>query len=518
MKKHTLFLILFFISHSNLFCQILNLDSTFDNEGIALLGSDTARSYSFWSTIQADQKIISVGKLNSDIVIYRTNPDGTPDSTFGINGMTITTDGVAFACALQSGGKIVVSGFRVSNDKLFIARYLPTGVIDSTFSNDGMFIKQFFSSDYSAISLIIQPNQKIVAGCRRGNYGFTTGFLIFRLNQSGTLDSTFGDNGVKIIDYGPVIDSPEMHAMINQPDNKILIAGEYNHEFVVARLDADGTLDPGFGNGGKLILSSIDPGFYQWGNTIGLQSSGKIILGLCDEAGQYLFLRLNSNGVLDSTFANNGLFNMTIENTIYFHDELSSIIVTPNDKIIGAGYMYPNTTSVIDSGDIEIICLTKDGILDSTFNGNGIVKTDIGCLFDRSNTILIQSDGKILVSATCGSLFRYINRFALVRYKADFDVGVLDFSNHKNLFLVYPNPVRSDVIIKYSLSNRENISINLYDLTGRLVKTFVSNLTKDSGEHTELFSFDNTISDGNYIISILNKSNIISAIMVSVVH
>ncbi len=493
-----LMLILLLINNSNSFCQIVELDSTFGRDGIVLMGPDTALSQSSWSVIQTDKKIISVGNLSYDIVLYRTNPDGSPDMTFGTNGMTITYDGNAKICELQNDNKIVVGGRRYLVDNFFIARYLATGIIDSSFGNNGFYLMPRGNS--SGVVFIIQPDQKILI-YKTESIQSNLVYALIRLYQNGTLDSTYGNNGTAVINFGGITDVPIIQSLIIQPDNKILISGNFNHQLVVARLDIDGRLDWMFGTGGKAKFSFIKPSFYQWGNTMALQSTGKIVIGLCDEAHQYLFLRLNSNGTLDTTFANNGVFNLTIDNTIYFHNELSSIIITPDDKIIGAGYMFPNTTSYVDSGDIELICLTKDGILDSTSLGNGIVKTNVGCLFDKTNNLLLQSDGKVLVSATCGQYFGFVDRynsFALVRYNADFDVGVLDFSTRKNLFIIYPNPIQSDFTLKYNLSNNENITINLYDFTGRLIKTV---LDEDKNIKTYQVKLNTeSLSSGMYLV------------------
>ena len=89
---------------------------------------------------------------HSDFALARYHPNGTLDTTFGVDGLVITNFGggsAAFAVALQLDGKIVAAGptsdpsidFRAGNFAL--ARYHPNGSLDTTFSGDGLVITDF---------------------------------------------------------------------------------------------------------------------------------------------------------------------------------------------------------------------------------------------------------------------------------------------------------------------------------------------------------------------------------------
>ena len=130
-----------------------------------------------------------------DFVLARYWPNGTLDSTFGGDGTVLTTfgsgrDDHATALALQPDGKIVVAGG--SNGAFALARYLPNGTLDPTFSGDGKVLTDFGGV---ANALAIQPNngRLVVAGwsTARGN----TDFALARYLPNGTLDATFGGDG-----------------------------------------------------------------------------------------------------------------------------------------------------------------------------------------------------------------------------------------------------------------------------------------------------------------------------------
>ncbi|MHC4687194.1 MAG: hypothetical protein ACYTEW_23225, partial [Planctomycetota bacterium] len=87
--------------------------------------------------------------------------------------------------------------------------------------------------------------------------------LVLRYNSDGTLDTTFGTNGVATYDSGNV---DEGRKTILQPDGKIVVSGATfngtDGDVLVLRYNSDGTLDTTFGTNGVATYDSgnVDDG------------------------------------------------------------------------------------------------------------------------------------------------------------------------------------------------------------------------------------------------------------------
>ena len=73
--------------------------------------------------------------------------------------------------------------------------------------------------------------------------------------------------------------------------------------------------------------------------------------------------------------------------------------------------------------------------------------------------------------------------------------------------MVYPNPLDANSILKYELEKDETLSINLYDLSGKLIQTLVSTQKRPKGEHTEVLGIDASLPSGNYLLQLNNGTD-----------
>ena len=159
-----------------------DLDASFGDDGTVLLDfeGDTGGAVA----IQADGKIVVAG----DSTLARFLPNGALDATFGGDG-TVRFDfgsssyDAASAVALQTDGKIVVAGWSEDSSRNYyfaLARYLPNGTLDATFSGDGKVLTNFGSNGWNvAQAVALQADGKIVVG---------GGFALARYLPNGTLD------------------------------------------------------------------------------------------------------------------------------------------------------------------------------------------------------------------------------------------------------------------------------------------------------------------------------------------
>src|SRR4051812_12629800 len=160
-------------------------------------------------------------------------------------------------------------------------RTVPTaGALDTSFDTDGILLRTFGSvRSSSATGLAIQPDGKLVlAG---GNYIAQDNQpgLIARLNADGSPDTTFNGTGFREVALGNTWVA--FRGVALQPDGKILVAGAANvsgnWQVVVARLNADGTMDTSFGGGDGIVFTDISP-VDDNGNALALQPDGKIVV------------------------------------------------------------------------------------------------------------------------------------------------------------------------------------------------------------------------------------------------
>src|SRR2546421_4377407 len=273
-----------------------SLDTSFGDGGIVTTTFPEG-SYAFDVALHADGKIIAAGTVfvnfipgessNTDFALARYNPDGTPDAAFGSGGQ-VSTDFVgmeddAFSVLIQSDGKIVAVGSANSPATYYdfaAVRYLSNGTIDTAFGVAGKVSTDFGDQNFDrAHSAALQPDGRIVAaGFAISQNGGVQNFAVARYTSNGVLDTTFSRDGITQIDFGSCCQSA--YQVLLQSDGKIITVGYPNTEdsdsdFLLARLNPRGSLDPTFGVGGRVRTSFGD--LNGGANGAVLQSDGKIV-------------------------------------------------------------------------------------------------------------------------------------------------------------------------------------------------------------------------------------------------
>jgi len=284
------------------------LDPSFGNGGKVVTSLSTGQDKAYGVAMQPDGKILVAGQVTStltgkDFALVRYNSDGTLDATFGANGVATTdvqlgSDDVAYALALQADGKIVVAGH----------------------SDDG--------TDKDA--------------------------AIVRYNDDGTLDNTFGSNGIVLTDFDDAQQDEIKVVKIHALTGNIIVGGasiisSSVSKPVVARYLSNGTLDDTFNSTGIRLLwiTNLD---YQYLHSIEdliVQTNGKInAVGWRDFPGlswdsDYWACRINSDGTMDNTFSSDGL---NVSNGGFNgHDRGYAMLLKPNNNILMAGGGYIST-------------------------------------------------------------------------------------------------------------------------------------------------------------------------------
>jgi uncharacterized delta-60 repeat protein len=358
---------------------------------------------------------------------------GDLDTSFGTGGQVVTgfaahSQTFATGVAVEPGGKIVAAGttgLNFNSDQNFAAaRYNPDGSLDPTFGGGGTVTTDIGTTTDEGRALAVQPDGKVVVAGISQSVSQIDDVVLVRYNADGSLDSTFGSGGVVRI-VGSSTLAIEINAAAVQPDGKILVAGGVYStiphccvglDFLVARFNADGSLDGSFGAGGEARLP-FPAGRTSDVQALALQPDGKVVV-----AGQSIpadnstpadvaIARLNSDGSPDTSFGAAHTGEVLANRN---DGQASGVAVQADGKLV---------VSAARNADFSVLRFNADGSPDTSFGTAGAVDTDLNAgSNDYPTSLLLQTDGKIIVA---GYGFTSLNDFAVVRYNAD---GTLDTS------------------------------------------------------------------------------------------
>jgi uncharacterized delta-60 repeat protein len=311
----------------------------------------------------------------------------------------------ARSVVVQPDGKILVGGFSgaLTSRDYSVVRLNGDGNLDTTFSGDGKLVLPVGTASDTIHSILLQPDGKIVlAGVSTD--ATTVHASMVRLNADGTLDSSFNGTG-KLVAGQPALSGSQTAFVGNagaiQVDGKILLAAMLNQTSGIERMHADGTVDSSLAAPAGLLLNLL--GEYQSRAGIVLQADGKIIVASEQSNDDVTNLglvvglaRLMPDGTLDPDFHNGAV--TALDPSHYFHG--SDVALQADGKIVVAGYSYDGVQD-----DFYILRLTAAGDLDPAFNNGAPLTMAISEANDSAHAVIIQPDGKILVTGESGSDF-----------------------------------------------------------------------------------------------------------------
>jgi uncharacterized delta-60 repeat protein len=280
---------------------------------------------------------------------------------------------------------------------------------DPSFSGDGKQRTDFGAGFSGATAAVRQGDGKIVAvGTAGGN------FLVARYNLDGSLDPNFsGDGRVQTNFTGA-----DFANDVALQGNKIVVVGLSTANngfgyFALARYNSDGSLDRNFSGDGKQTTL--------WGGSgeggafgAALQSDGKIVaVGTTNIHGShtldFALARYRLNGSLDPSFSGDG--KQTLDLAFGEFAEAHGVAIQADGKIIAVGDSF-------DFAGFALARFNPNGSLDTSFSGDGLQTTDFG-VGAVGRKVALQSDGKIVAVGRAGG------DFALARYNPG---GSLDTS------------------------------------------------------------------------------------------
>ncbi len=342
-----------------------SLDTSFGHGGFASIPTTTMNLFGGQVALQQDGKLVVA----------------TTTSTY------VTTPGTR-----KSPPTTTITGTHLE-----VFRLNPDGSLDTTFGNGGEAVITVPSGNDEATSIaVLASGQIVVAGAANPLLGGPE-FTVVRLTSSGALDPTFGPNGQGYNDLGVIppnspLSSSFVYAMAVDSSGDVLLGGQWyvpstrTRTARVVRYTPGGLLDPTFANQGILdmsgplaTISGVDG--------IAFQPGGRILLsGYISGAGGGV-LALHSDGSIDTTFGTNGTFS---DPSLGVGAHNIPITAQPDGKIL-------LTASDPHSNVMPILRLTSDGAPDPTFGvgGNVLVTPAGGITAGSPEGLVLGPDGKI---------------------------------------------------------------------------------------------------------------------------
>lgn len=513
MKTSTLFSALFILSTTGLFAQPGSLDMGFDGDGkvITAMGSSDETAVSIVE--QPDGKVILAGYSyngsDNDFALARYNTNGSLDNSFSTDGKLIMSigsgDDNAYAVALQPDGKLVVAGLydNGTDIDLVLARLNPNGTPDNSFNSNGIVTASFGSAFDEATAVAIQPDGKIVVA----GWSYIISdydFAVARFNADGSLDNTFSGDGKHTIDFNLTDDLANSMRVL--PNGNILIAGRHyngaDDDFALACLTPQGTLLSGFGSNGR-VITDFGSGGDIANSVFDILENGKIVVAGSAYNGanrDFVLARYNSDGSLDNSFNSVGYVTKALGSS---DDDAHSVCPQPDGKLVLSGCTYNGS-----DWDFALCRYNTDGTIDNTFGTNGVVTTAIGSYQDGVNAAVMVPGGYIFLTgyATNGT----DADFALAKYYLWTPTSVINLSGSANQVWIYPNPIKQEATLEYSLNKEENISVRLLDMQGRVLQTYIDNEKQNMGKHKLTFFLPEGLPSGNYLLTISSLKGLAS--------
>lgn len=359
----------------------------------------------------APEKFVVAGSLDPGYTVFvaRYNLSGNLDATFDGDGLAVRTFtefpsiGNVFVTGGTTSRKITAGGWLQipgSFQRMLLdLRFTENGALDTSFDSDGIATITPGLGCEGQGGMAVNGANRVVHATTGYASATDWGLQVVRLAANGPLDPTFDEDGLRFDNIGIHDSIPGAVAVLS--DDRILAVGStWEGEFVAARYLTNGALDPTFGSGGAVKISSGANSAY--GSAMVLQADGRIVMAGTAGSSQTSSLvvcRLLPDGATDPSFSGDG--RVTVGAGVGWNS-LGGVAIQPDGKILLAGTceMCDDFFCQATYMTVLLMRLNPDGSTDGTFGSGGAVTVP---LFQdaRGRAVALQADGKIVVAGQC---------------------------------------------------------------------------------------------------------------------
>jgi uncharacterized delta-60 repeat protein len=422
----------------------------------------------------------------------------------------------------QPDHKIVVLSsayhFIAKKYKMVVTRLNQNGSIDSAFAINGSYAVNYDNYTIAlAQKLQFQTDNKILVlgliGVPTNNNYATIGSVVARLNIDGSIDSTFNGIGYNIIN-GALSTS-----VFQNSNGNILLPYEQQvsdyYFFRVIRLTAQGDSvycspyifqtynnNTGIGVGLSDIKMDINDNMYVSGNCYSAPNTNDTLV----------IFKIKNNYTLDNGFANSGKAIFTNQYNYARH-----FIDCSNDGNLysaSAAYIvHHDSTGYSLESYIQVVNYFDNGVLNNAFGYNGVyylsIDRPVGYNTDPipyylpgMNKLLIRGAANVVKPSGVGSETFFVARINIDT--VSLILGLIDNPTITQQILAYPNPIQNSTInLSYELTNKQDISIDLYDIKGQLITSLLTKQPRQKGSNIEVLNLPSGLAVGQYILRVV---------------
>ncbi|PNY79597.1 hypothetical protein [Deinococcus koreensis] len=349
--------------------------------------------HSFPTAVTLTGKATGVSDVTKTITVTVRGPAGSLDTTFGAGGVAVNAIGAGedygYAMAIQNDGKVLLAGTAFGTSEDFaVARYTRDGGLDTSFGSGGKVMIDFAGKADIARSVAVQSDGKIVVAGGATNSANEERFGVARLNANGALDTGFGTGG-KVTTSISGSSSDRAQALMIQPDGKIVAGGYASYgssatgqDFALARYGSNGAPDAGFGSAGVVTTALGSSGAKDTVRALAAQGDKIVAVG---GDGDFKAARYTAAGALDSTFGSGGKVSAVFSGSI---GVANAVAVDAQGRLMLAG---------TSENDTAVVRLTANGALDTTFGAGGKQIVKLSDNWDSATGLAVQTDGKLVL-------------------------------------------------------------------------------------------------------------------------
>ncbi len=491
-------------------------DSTFSDDGIAIITGDVSNKYRPMLVATQGDKTVMVGYKTfvESMQVIRLKANGTPDSTFNGNGIASlqivgTYPSVGFICRSMAttADKIYIASYwgGVSFSGIAVYCYNNNGTLDNTFGTAGVVKTNILAQTIPSNILIQSDGKLVITGTtidavqipNQNVYKYGA----VRLNTNGTVDNTYGVNGKITCSY-PDYNIPHIgteganfpYGAVLQSDDKLVVSGSVGHaagfenNTFVIRHKTNGTVDSTFGTNGRFQFHKPDYQLYNRSMAMDAQGNFYIAMyiqalnGPCDS--NWAVGKLNNTGALVNTYGNAGVSYLTLP--------------VRNDNGIKSSFAVQADGRVIIAGQDSIVAqnftacrLTLNGSPDNTFSNGPTVKIVRGAM-DECMGVTIQPDGKIVMAGSDSSGYDGL----CMRITDDYlSTAITNISGERKIN-IYPNPINGEEFYISTKDVQGSVTVKIYNTSGMLVSN-----ASYSASNTIACRFPSGLAAGIYYIN-----------------